>query len=378
MAVVGLARPRPRTSPRERKRRSPRQADRVGARDVERLAADVRGGHLRERPLAGDGDGDRAAARAEVEHAPRTIGGERCNAASTSVSVSGRGMSTAGENFEGRPQNSRRPTRYATGSPSRRRFASAKNASRVRDRARRLHARSATRDRVRARGRAARVHRPAPAPTARAPREPRRSRGTTGREHLHLAAVVLLDAAALHPDLDQHALRSDVFRPGQSHDARQRKRVEAMREHGSGHLRRIAVSPAIEGQPVSDLDAIAFRNLEQSASADVASAPRLACSSQKPGRSRLEVRAPGHRRGDLIVRPRREPVREVAHDARVTVRAKQVVDVVRRRTRATQVARCSSGSTTRRVAFSRSGRTRPSTAPRRRARTPLPARRATR
>ena len=55
--------------------------------------------------------------------------GKRASACSTNVSVSGRGISTAGETTSGRPQNSRLPVRYATGSPSRRRRASARNAS---------------------------------------------------------------------------------------------------------------------------------------------------------------------------------------------------------------------------------------------------------
>ena len=54
--------------------------------------------------------------------------GASVSASSTRVSVSGLGISTSGVTRSTSPQNSRTPVSCATGSPSRRRFASAKNA----------------------------------------------------------------------------------------------------------------------------------------------------------------------------------------------------------------------------------------------------------
>ncbi|VTM86878.1 Uncharacterised protein [Raoultella ornithinolytica] len=52
------------------------------------------------------------------------VAGSRASACSTRHSVSGRGMSVAGETSSGSDQNSRSPTRWATGSPRWRRLSS--------------------------------------------------------------------------------------------------------------------------------------------------------------------------------------------------------------------------------------------------------------
>ncbi len=85
--------------------------------------------HLRLRPLVRERERDRAGSRPEVERSSRLrSAGASVSASSTSVSVSGRGISTSGVTRSTSPQNSRTPVSCATGSPSRRRFASAKNA----------------------------------------------------------------------------------------------------------------------------------------------------------------------------------------------------------------------------------------------------------
>ena len=61
-------------------------------------------------PFGGDGQGDCAAAGAEIEHRAlrQVAGAQSCSASSTSSSVSGRGTSTAGVTRSGSDQNSRR------------------------------------------------------------------------------------------------------------------------------------------------------------------------------------------------------------------------------------------------------------------------------
>ena len=74
------------------------QPRRVGARDDERVLADVGRRDREVGALVLERQRDRAAAGADVDHA-RALSG-RSSAASTSVSVSGRGMSTRGSTCE--------------------------------------------------------------------------------------------------------------------------------------------------------------------------------------------------------------------------------------------------------------------------------------
>jgi hypothetical protein len=59
----------------------------------------------------GDGQRDCTGACPEIEDTRFAVGGNQASAISTSVSVSGRGMSTAGDTAIANPQNSRVPVR---------------------------------------------------------------------------------------------------------------------------------------------------------------------------------------------------------------------------------------------------------------------------
>ena len=104
------------------------------ARDGERCGAHVASpSRARRAALCFDGERDRAAARADVEHGRRARAlRAAASASSTSSSVSGRGISTSGDTASGSEKNSRSPVRYASGSPRARRATSATNRCRSR------------------------------------------------------------------------------------------------------------------------------------------------------------------------------------------------------------------------------------------------------
>ena len=86
------------------------QALRIAPGHRERLVTGIGGDHAGQRPLAGDRQGDGAAAGAQVDARPRLLsGGSRSSASSTSSSVSGRGISVAGVTSSSSDQKPRRP-----------------------------------------------------------------------------------------------------------------------------------------------------------------------------------------------------------------------------------------------------------------------------
>ena len=103
------------------------QPRRIAPRDLERLAGHIDGRDLQRRALARDRERDGAAAGAEIRHAPVASGRSSASARSTTSSVSGRGISTAGVTSSSSDQNSCCPRMYATGSPCRRRLISCWN-----------------------------------------------------------------------------------------------------------------------------------------------------------------------------------------------------------------------------------------------------------
>ena len=184
--------------------------------------------------------------------------GNRASASSTSVSVSGRGMSTAGDTCSVNPQNSRRPVRYATGSPSRRRRARARNASaRSRGNASSPCATSHARSRPSTCASstcASSGTRPDCASAPRTVPSAAHRSGSFGDEQPQPLVVVAAPAGIRETRLHQHALRRLVGPMRDADDPVEAEVVEAVSGERLRAFGREAAPPGAGHEPVADLD----------------------------------------------------------------------------------------------------------------------------